>query len=249
MNTYQALRTLNISKDSTQDEIRAAYRRMALELHPDRNSGDGSEFKRITEAYNHLKGGSHTPAAKTDDGADGHNDAAMKKGRRGSNSAEPGSQYRYSGEPGGVGERNRAQWGAGPQDGTIPEQDWSKFTKHVEDEDPDFWKEYERKFWEDYNARVDASGRNGEYEKAAEPNRQPNLSVDVDESLCIGCCSCEIIAPDVFEINKQSMMNPKSSVINPRGAGINKIMNAAETCPTKAIRVENADTRERLFPH
>ena len=250
MNTYQALRTLNVSKDSTQDEIRAAYRRMALELHPDRNSGDGSEFKRITEAYNHLKGDNHTPAAKTYDGAGEYGDAAMNGGRRGNgNGAEPGSQYRHRGEPGGAGERNRAQWGAGPQDGTIPEQDWSKFTKHVEDEDPDFWKEYERKFWEDYNARVDAGGRNGDYDKAAEPNRQPNLSVDVDESLCIGCCSCEIIAPDVFEINKQSMMNPKSSVINPRGAGINKIMNAAETCPTKAIRVENVDTHERLFPH
>jgi len=250
VNTYQALRTLNVSKDSTQDEIRAAYRRMALELHPDRNSGDGSEFKRITEAYNHLKSDSHTPAAKTGGGAGEYSDAAMKGGRGGNgNGAGPGSQYRHRGEPGGAGEGNRAQWGAGPQDGTIPEQDWSKFTKHIEDEDPDFWKEYERKFWEDYNARVDAGGRNGEYEKASEPNRQPNLSVDVDESLCIGCCSCEIIAPDVFEINKQSMMNPKSSVINPRGAGINKIMNAAETCPTKAIRVENADTHERLFPH
>ena len=73
--------------------------------------------------------------------------------------------------------------------------------------------------------------------------------MDVDKSLCIGCCSCEIIAPGVFEINKKSRSNPKSSVINPKGAGINKIMNAAKTCPTKAIRVENSDTKEKLFPH
>jgi ferredoxin len=73
--------------------------------------------------------------------------------------------------------------------------------------------------------------------------------VNVDKSLCIGCCSCEIIAPDVFEINKKSRSNPKSSVINQKGAGVNKIMNAAETCPTKAIRVENSDTNEKLFPH
>jgi hypothetical protein len=26
-------------------------------------------------------------------------------------------------------------------------------------------------------------------------------------------------------------------------------MSAAETCPTKAIIVENADTKERLFPY
>jgi len=30
---------------------------------------------------------------------------------------------------------------------------------------------------------------------------------------------------------------------------MNKIMNAAETCPTKAISVENRDTRERLYPY
>ena len=65
----------------------------------------------------------------------------------------------------------------------------------------------------------------------------------------IGCCSCEIIAPGVFEINKQSQTNPKSNVINQKGAGVNKIMNAAETCPTKAIKVENIRTKEKLFPY
>ena len=43
-------------------------------------------------------------------------------------------------------------------------------------------------------------------------------------------------------------MNPKSKVYNQKGAGMNKIMNAAETCPTKAISVENTDTKEKLFP-
>jgi ferredoxin len=43
-------------------------------------------------------------------------------------------------------------------------------------------------------------------------------------------------------------MNPKSKVINPKGAVVNKIMNAAETCPTKAIIVENKDSKRRLYP-
>ena len=107
---------------------------------------------------------------------------------------------------------------------------------------------YFRLFWEEYNARVTADGKKGEFEKAKEPKVQPNLFVQVDESRCIGCCSCETIAPDVFLINKNSKMNPKSSVINQKGAGVNKIMNAAETCPTKAIKVENKDTKERLYP-
>ena len=58
-----------------------------------------------------------------------------------------------------------------------------------------------------------------------------------------------MIAPDVFEINKETKSNPKSSVINQKGAGVNKIMNAAETCPTKAIIVENTDSKERLYPY
>ena len=106
-----------------------------------------------------------------------------------------------------------------------------------------------KKFWEDYNARVRADGKNGEFDKAREPNKQPDLQVGVDKSLCIGCCSCEIIAPGVFEIDKQSQTNPKSKVINQKGAGVNKIMNAAETCPTKAISVENIRTKEKLFPY
>jgi len=37
MNTYQALRALNVKQDSSQNEIKTAYRKLALELHPDRN--------------------------------------------------------------------------------------------------------------------------------------------------------------------------------------------------------------------
>ena len=259
MNTYQALRILNVDSKSSQEEIRTAYRKMALEMHPDRNrGGDGSEFKRITEAYNHLKSNHNDNGAGMQDHhqrgeyADNMNSSRQydrDKGRQRQEDIGRAGASGHSGGDNGADNNDRYRWGAGPQDGSIPEQDWSKFTKGVEDEDPDFWKEYERKFWEDYNARVNTGGRAGGYEKAAESESQPNLSVDVDKSLCIGCCSCEVIAPDVFEINKQSMMNPKSSVINPRGAGVNKVMNAAETCPTKAIKVENADTKERLFPY
>ena len=195
---------------------------MALELHPDKNKekNDDGEFKKITEAYNFLK-------------KNEKDDTIYEQTKQNS---------------GNQGVKPKPQWGA-PNDGGIPEQDWGKYTREFEEGDPTFWKEYEKKFWEDYNARVRADGKNGEYEKAREPSRQPDLSVSVDKSLCIGCCSCEIIAPGVFEINKQSQTNPKSNVINQKGAGVNKIMNAAETCPTKAIKVENIRTKEKLFPY
>ncbi|MDH3765622.1 MAG: DnaJ domain-containing protein [Nitrosopumilus sp.] len=224
MNTYQALRTLDVDQNSSQDEIKAAYRKLALELHPDKNKGknEDSEFKKITEAYNFLKK-NHSQHNNSE-----HHEETKNK---------PNSNF-----------KRKPQWGA-PEDQKIPEQDWGKYTREFEEGDPDFWKEYERKFWEEYNARIRADGKNGEFEKAKEPKRQPNLFVDVDKSLCIGCCSCEIIAPDVFEINKESQSNPKSSVINQKGAGVNKIMNAAETCPTKAIIIEDKDSKERLYPY
>ena len=224
MNTFQALRTLNVDKNSSQDEIKAAYRKLALEHHPDKNvnKNEDTEFKKITEAYNFLK-------------KNGTNYSNFEEDQ--STRKEPKQNY-----------KKKPQWGA-PDDEKIPEQDWGKYTKEFEEGDPDFWKEYEKKFWEEYNARVRADGKNGEYEKAEEPKKQPNLFVNVDKSLCIGCCSCEIIAPEVFEIDKEKNLNPKSSVINQKGAGVNKIMNAAETCPTKAIIVENTDTKERLYPY
>ncbi|RNJ75282.1 MAG: molecular chaperone DnaJ [Nitrosopumilus sp. H13] len=212
MNTPQALKTLNIADGSSQEEIKTAYRRLALELHPDRKKDQkDNEFKKVTEAYNHLKrNGGHAKS-------------------RGSGAAQ------------------KPQWGA-PK-GETPEQDWSKYTHDLEQNSPEFWKEYEKKFWEDYNARVRPDGRNGEYEKAKEPPGQPDLFVSVDESLCIGCCSCEIMAPGVFRIDRESKSNPKSSVINQKGAGVNKIVNAARTCPTKAINVDDLTSKERLFPY
>jgi len=224
VNTYQALRVLNVKQDSSQDMIKTAYRKMALEVHPDKNNGrkEDSEFKKITEAYNYLK--------KNQENNSTHQEYTKNKSKEKTDF------------------KRKPQWGA-PDDGKIPEQDWSKFTKEFEEGNPDFWKEYERKFWEEYNARIRPDGKNGEYDKAKEPKKQPDLFVDVDKSLCIGCCSCETIAPDVFEINKKTQSNPKSSVINQKGAGVNKIMSAAQTCPTKAISVEDTHTKERLFPY
>jgi len=224
VNAYQALKVLNVKPDSSQGEIKAAYRKLALELHPDKNKdkAEDVEFKKITEAYTHLKKNYHQKNNSV------HQEYTESK---------PKNDF-----------KRKPQWAA-PEEQKIPEQDWGKYTREFEESDPDFWKKYEDNFWKEYNANIRPDGKNGEFDKAKEPNEQPNIFVDVDKSLCIGCCSCETIAPGVFEINKQTRSNPKSTVINQKGAGINKIMNAAQTCPTKAIRVDNIDTKERIFPY
>jgi DnaJ-class molecular chaperone len=45
---------LNISKTASVDEIKKAYKSLALKTHPDRNGGDDIQFKKVQEAYDVL---------------------------------------------------------------------------------------------------------------------------------------------------------------------------------------------------
>lgn len=45
---------LEIDKNSTQDEIKKAFRKLSLKYHPDKQTGDSEKFKCINEAYQTL---------------------------------------------------------------------------------------------------------------------------------------------------------------------------------------------------
>src|ERR1700733_9563450 len=46
---------LGVSKDASADEIKKAFRRAAVQHHPDKEGGDEAKFKEVNEAYEVLK--------------------------------------------------------------------------------------------------------------------------------------------------------------------------------------------------
>src|ERR1044071_7289120 len=46
---------LGVGKNASADEIKKAFRRLAVQYHPDKEGGDEAKFKEINEAYEVLK--------------------------------------------------------------------------------------------------------------------------------------------------------------------------------------------------
>lgn len=55
MNKRDYYEVLGVDKSASPDEIKKAFRKKAVELHPDKSSGDEAKFKEINEAYEVLK--------------------------------------------------------------------------------------------------------------------------------------------------------------------------------------------------
>lgn len=70
----------------------------------------------------------------------------------------------------------------------------------------------------------------------------------VEPSLCMAFGSCEVLAPKVFVVEKNKMVNPKAKVECETCADYESIHAAAATCPTKAIKIIDRYTGDQLYP-
>ena len=228
MNSFQCYQILGVENDAPFKEVKSAYRNLALHLHPDKNKQekDGKKFKIVTEAYQFLR----------------------KEYKRTLNAARDSTlKYREkNSEKDHNFNSKKTWWGAKPTD-KPPEQDWGRYTRYTETAYQDFWRYYEKVFWENYEKRREETIKVEEVEEP-EVQRDQRVDAEVDKSKCIGCCSCETIAPNVFSVDKHARTNPKSSVKNSAGASPERILDAAQTCPTKAISVTDKESKRRLFP-
>jgi DnaJ-class molecular chaperone len=219
MDASQAYMILNLKSSATHNEVKKAYRKLVLESHPDRNGSEQDGKK-----FKLITEAYHVlKNTKTHKKTNPKKQAESKK------------------------QKTTSKWGASHSD-KIPEENWSKYTNQTEQTDPHFWQEYVSEFWKSYESTKSNQTKN-QYDFEITQERKPNLFSSVEHSLCIGCCSCEIIAPQVFHVDKTSKMNPKSNVVDQTGASAEKIMDAAQTCPTKAIRVDEQDTGKRIYPY
>jgi DnaJ-class molecular chaperone len=103
---------LGISKDASNEEIKKAYRKLALKYHPDRGGGDEAmrEFKRVNEAYQVLS----DPQKRSQYDQFGRTDFSSAGGQGGFSGFEGFSGFGSEGSPfGGDGQGFEFNFGGG----------------------------------------------------------------------------------------------------------------------------------------
>jgi curved DNA-binding protein CbpA len=108
----------------------------------------------------------------------------------------------------------------------------------------------------DYDANLKKSNKNDAGPKSEGTTTTNDIfaksksrfQIIVEPTLCMAFGSCEILAPNVFVVEKDKMINPKAKVKSETGADFETIIAAAQTCPTKAIIIIDRFTGEQIYP-
>ena len=226
-------KTLGVSEDSSYHDIRKAYRRLARKHHPDRNteSHSGDMIKKINAAFEIL---SDKDKRKQYDATRPINNNGFSTEIKVSKK----SQDPY------YGFKNPTAKPGYPHETTVyPNQKENHNTTENEWMHERFGDSQSTRFRKDPSVIISASM--GGEEGSKPPAR---FSISVEPTLCMAFGSCEVLAPKVFVLEKNKIINPKVRIESEDGAPLEDILSAAETCPTKAIRIIDRHSGEQVFP-
>ncbi|MBI4091240.1 ferredoxin [candidate division WWE3 bacterium] len=70
------------------------------------------------------------------------------------------------------------------------------------------------------------------------------IKITIIRELCIGVGTCVVQAPGTFELDSENI----AVIKNENGDSLVSIIEAAKSCPTLAIYLNDADTGEQIWP-
>lgn len=215
-------KTLDILKNANNKEIKIAYRRLARKYHPDRNSNVSDEImKNINIAFEVLS----DPEKRKQ-----YDETNFKK-----NIEDSDNQInKYNHKEKSYNINNNYQ--------SIHEENNSYSSDYANMHDYDYTSyAAAAEFKSNVNVNENETVQDLDIPKS-------QYEIIVEPSLCLAFGSCETLAPKVFVVEKNKRINPKAIVKSETGADFETILDAAKTCPTKAIIIIDRYSGKRIYP-